>query len=287
MTSIIGFDLMNLNSEESCVAYFYRLKWPNGYACPHCGHTRAYVIRTRRLPLYQCGSCRHQTSITVGTVMEGSRTPLLKWVTAIQFLCRAESINAVQLAKEIQVTYKTAWAILNKIRSAISRLDVLEPLSGKVKAALSFYGRNYYRQPFVVHSSEHPVMVGAAFQFNGEPLQVKIKKIPKHHMDGKRLDRSGEKDFIERHVAAANYDTVILKRFRIHEESLLPQLFKEARTWINRTFHGIGPKYLQAYMDEFCFRINQSLRTNISIIDSLCGICMKKQEDTNYIKCCA
>lgn len=284
MTSLVGSELMALNSEESCVSYLYRIKWPNGYVCPQCGHARAYVIRTRRLPLYQCGSCRHQTSITAGTVMEGSRTPLLKWVTAMQFLCRSESINAVQLAKEIQVTYKTAWAILNKIRSAISRMDLLEPLSGRVRAALSFYGRDYYHQPFVVHPQEHPVMVGAAFQYTGEPLQVKIKLIPKKHMDGKRLLRSGEKDFVDRHVAAENYDTVILKRFRIHEESLLPQLIKEARTWINRTFHGIGPKYLQAYMDEFCFRINRSLRLKLSILDTLCGICMRIEEKTLSIK---
>ncbi|WP_274361828.1 hypothetical protein [Paenibacillus thermotolerans] len=206
--------------------------------------------------------------------MEGSRTPLAKWAAALQFLTQENSINAVQLAKVIQVTYKTAWAMLKKIRHAISQFDHRELLSGKVRAGLSFYGRDYLHQPFVAHPSEHPVMVGAAFRANGEPTYVKIKQVSKEHMYGKHMDRSGEKAFVEDHVVQGNYDTMILKRFRIHEENLLPQLIKEARTWLNRTFHGIGAKYLQFYMDEFCYRINLSLQTAANALDSLSEVCL-------------
>ncbi|WP_199617560.1 transposase [Paenibacillus alkalitolerans] len=259
-------------SEEDCVAYFYRMKWPEGFHCPRCGHARAYTINTRRLPLYECHSCRHQTSLTAGTVMEGSRTPLHKWAVTLQLLSQPASINAVQLAEQIRVTYKTAWAMLRKIRQAISAIDVRQLLSGTVRAGLSFYGRKYH-QPFVRHPQEHPVMVGAAFHQNGQPIYVKCKLVSEFHMDGKSILRSGENEFVERHVEPDTFDMRILKRFRLHEIELLPDVFKQAKRWINRTFHGIGGKYLQNYLDEFCFRCNQSFR-DMPVMDSLSGICM-------------
>ncbi|WP_199621006.1 IS1595 family transposase [Paenibacillus alkalitolerans] len=259
-------------SEEDCIAYFYRMKWPDGFRCPRCEHSHAYTVNTRRLPLYECRFCRHQTSLTAGTAMEGSRTPLHKWAVAMQLVSQPASINAVQLAEQICVTYKTAWSMLRKIRQAISDNDAKQPLSGAVRAGPAFYGRTT-RQPFVRHPQEHPVMVGAAFHLNGQPSYIKVKTVPMTHMDGKSILRSGEHDFVERHVEPETFDVRILKRFRLHEINLLPEVFKQAKKWINRTFHGIGAKYLQNYLDEFCFRCNQSYR-DMPVMDVLSGICL-------------
>ncbi|WP_260982263.1 transposase, partial [Paenibacillus sp. 32O-W] len=49
-------------TEEDCIQFIYQAKWPDGFSCPRCRHRQAYVIRSRRLPLYECRSCRHQTS---------------------------------------------------------------------------------------------------------------------------------------------------------------------------------------------------------------------------------
>lgn len=260
-------------TEEECIAYLFKIKWPNGFCCPRCGHTRAYTINTRRLPLFQCASCRHQTSLTAGTVMEGSRTPLCKWVAALHLVSSHSSINAVRLSEQIQVTYKTAWTMLRKIRQAIHETDEKQPLSGTVRAGLAFYGGNHYHQPFVKHSKEHPVIVSAGLRFNGCPDYIKIKVISARNMEGKHLHRSGQDAFVRQHVQDGTWDVKMLKRFQLHEVSVLPQVMKQAITWINRTFHGIGSKYLQSYWDEFCFRLNQSYR-NLTAMDSLSRICM-------------
>ncbi|WGU97413.1 transposase [Paenibacillus dendritiformis] len=68
---------------QSCIPALFALKWLHGFRCPNCRHVRAYVIRTRRLPLYECSDCRHQTPLTAGTILEGSRTSLRKWIGAI------------------------------------------------------------------------------------------------------------------------------------------------------------------------------------------------------------
>jgi transposase-like protein len=64
------------HTEEACADYLFQIKWPNGFDCPRCHHHQYYQTTTRRLPLYECTHCHHQASLTVGTVMKGSRTPV-------------------------------------------------------------------------------------------------------------------------------------------------------------------------------------------------------------------
>lgn len=64
-------------NEEACYEHLFKVKWPDGFVCPKCGHPKCHKIRTRRL--YQCAKCRHQASVIVDTVMEHSHLPLPKW----------------------------------------------------------------------------------------------------------------------------------------------------------------------------------------------------------------
>ncbi|WP_199615910.1 transposase [Paenibacillus alkalitolerans] len=261
-------------SEEDCVGYFFSLKWPDGFRCPQCGHSRHYTIQTRRLPLYQCYNCQHQTTITAGTVMERSRTPLHKWRIAFELFSQPSSVNAVQLSKMISVTYKTAWLMLHKIRQAVSEKEATQPLEGKVRAGVGIYGKRTL-QPYYLHPKERPVMVSATFQ-DGEPAYVKLKLISYEHMEGKRsLLHSGEVAFMKQHVQPDTFDMRFLKRSWF-QSTPLPRIFDQAKKWIDRTFHGIGITYLQAYWDEFCFRLNQFYLNN-SVMEALCAICMSSQ----------
>lgn len=79
---------MHFSSEKACIDYLYQKKWPNGFSCPRCEHRYAYLTITRRLPLYECCHCRHQASLLSGTIMEGSRTKLSKWLLAIFLVSR-------------------------------------------------------------------------------------------------------------------------------------------------------------------------------------------------------
>lgn len=65
-------------TEESCQQALFQLKWPEGFKCPKCGFCHCTVIGGRRLPLYQCRVCRHQTSTTAGTIMANTKLPLTK-----------------------------------------------------------------------------------------------------------------------------------------------------------------------------------------------------------------
>ncbi|MBW7475029.1 transposase [Paenibacillus oenotherae] len=250
------------HAEEACFDILYAAKWPDGYSCPRCQSNQASLIRTRRLPLYQCLNCHYQASLTTGTIMEGSRTPLNKWFRAVfLFACPNTPINAVKLAAAIEVTYKTAWLILHKLRFAMSQSNASELLGGIVRVNAAVYGRPY--NPTIHrHKGEHPLLVGASINRQGEPLHIKIKQVQAEHLscNSSSVLRSGTEYFIKRNVTVDADITVETKRYNLRGFQPLLRRCKEASNWINTIYHGIGPKHLQAYLDEFCFKLNHSLQ---------------------------
>ena len=79
-------------------------RWPDGPVCPHCGGIeRIYPIKADekkkiRPGLYKCGDCKGQFTVTVGTIFEGSRVPLNKWLMAIHLMCASKKgISSHQL----------------------------------------------------------------------------------------------------------------------------------------------------------------------------------------------
>ncbi|WCR29653.1 transposase [Paenibacillus thiaminolyticus] len=244
-------------TEESCIPALFALKWPHGFRCPNCCHASAYVIRTRRLPLYECSACRHQTSLTAGTILEGSRTSLRKWFAAIWLVSNPkEGINAVRLSSIINVTYKTAWAMLHKIRTAISCADEEEQLEHRVHGVIAFNGPRLY--PSVeLGPREQPIIVAASLAPNGEEYQYKMKQVNRRHMSGKLLLPCGRDHFAEKYISAPDsMISIIRQRFRVKQNSPLYTVFGRAQRWLSDTFRGVSGKYLQHYLDEFCYREN-------------------------------
>lgn len=62
-------------TEEACQQHLFSVRWPDGFRCPECGHNQYYKIAD----LFQCTACRHQTSLTAGTIFHKTRTPLSVW----------------------------------------------------------------------------------------------------------------------------------------------------------------------------------------------------------------
>jgi len=257
--------------DEFLIAFFFRLKWPDGFRCPRCYHTQAYSVNTRRLPLYECKACGHQTSLTAGTILEGTRTSLQKWADAMHLVSLDRSINAVQLASQIQVTYKTAWAMLMKIRKALSDEESRIPLQGSVSCSVAFYGRPNCH--YIRHRQEHPVLVAVGATESGSHAAIKLQHVSPNSMIGKRLRPSAVIHFAQRHTRNCT-DFRMLNRIQYYRSFALPAVFERARTWINRTFHGIGPKYLQYYLDEHCFRINRSFH-GANVFDAVAMVCLR------------
>ncbi|MGZ9583472.1 transposase [Paenibacillus marinisediminis] len=190
--------------------------------------------------------------------MENSRTPLVKWITTIWLVSQHHmTINAVQLSSIIQVTYKTAWSMLHKVRSVISAIDSDSPLEGTVQGVVEYHAKPPFRALYELSSREIPLIVAASVSLDEEIINLKIKKVDRQLLISKSLHPAACSQFIERHTCANVEEITIIKQpFRTIQFAYLKKQFQRARRWMIDTFHGIGPTYLQRYLDEFCFRSN-------------------------------
>jgi DNA-binding NarL/FixJ family response regulator/ribosomal protein L37AE/L43A len=108
-------------SELACRKYLSKMRWPEGFCCPHCGSERAW--RTRR-GLWLCGQCRRFVSATASTLFEHTRIPLTVWFRAAwELSSRKRPPTIAEFRKALGLgSYKTAWACLHKLRSCLHRV---------------------------------------------------------------------------------------------------------------------------------------------------------------------
>ena len=248
-------------------AYFFRRRWPNGFSCPSCGYGAYYTIATRTLPLYECRLCKHQTTVTAGTVMEKTRTSLAQWAAALELLASTNGVNAKQLACAIGVKHKTAWLMLRKLRLAIGEAEDAVKLQGSVHAGLDILAprRIFVFLPHRRYRCERVVAVSASVDSSGMPSQLKLRLVDRDSLvpRQKELAPHGRKAIVEAQAhPAASWSWLSCNA--MHRSPIRGGLL-EARAWMNRLFYGVRTKYLQSYLNEFCYRRNAAARGTASL----------------------
>jgi len=123
---------------DACYEYLFQQKWPAGFVCKKCGHKRCWLSSRK---LYICTQCEHQHSLTAGTIMDSSKSPITYWFKAMWwFTTRKSGINAVNLKELLGFgSYATAWTWLQKLRRCTIRHE-REKLSGRVEVDEFFIG---------------------------------------------------------------------------------------------------------------------------------------------------
>src|SRR6266540_4325959 len=107
------------HSEDKCREYLEQLRWPDGVRCPRC-HARKGISRIETRGQFECNSCGYQFSVRVGTVFHDSHLPLWKWFLAVYVMGHSQhGVSANQLRRMLGLSYKTAWYLCHRIRSAM------------------------------------------------------------------------------------------------------------------------------------------------------------------------
>ena len=120
--------------------YLEARRWPNGLVCPLCSNGESITARKgKREGYYHCGKCKRDFTVRTGSIFERSHIPLNNWLYAIYLLMTArKGISSLQLGKEVGITHKSAWFLLQRLREACG--NDLQSLRGIVAVEETFVG---------------------------------------------------------------------------------------------------------------------------------------------------
>lgn len=255
------------HSEDKCRSYLEALRWPEGVACPRCQSKSVSDIKERHQ--FDCNACRYQFSVTAGTIFHDSKLPMWKWfLTTYMMIESKKGVSANQIKRTIGVSYKTAWYLCHRIRSAMGEA-CNDPIGGTVEAdetlvggKVSGKGRGY--------TGNKAVVVGAVSR-DGE---VRLKVIPDrtrkalHEFLDKMIER-GEtealhtdeweayKGFADGEVEHKTINHALDQWVDggVHTNSIegVWSLLKRA---IMGSYHKVSHKHLDAYLDELEWRFS-------------------------------
>lgn len=273
-------------TEEQCEEALFHLKWKQGFHCPKCDGNHYTTVSTRRHHLYQCSQCGHQTTVTVGTIMENSKLSLVKWFLALFFMAQNKnSISSVALAKDLGITQASAWLMLRKIRSAMGSRDELYMLGGTVEMDEGFFGGKKAGGKRGRGADKAKVAVALEISDEGYPIFLKMEVIP--DCKGTTLNDFANENItkgttiycdtyssygalkqdynLEQEVYAKTNNTEFLKWLHV--------MISNVKGMLLGTFHGITEKHLQDYLNEFCYRFNRRHNPK-PVLDHLLECCV-------------
>ncbi len=129
-------------SEEDARAKFQAIRWADNGGepyCPRCGCLTVHALSTR--PVWKCGGCKYQFSVTSGTLFADHKRPIRDYLLAIAIYANgAKGHSALQLSRDLGCTYRVAFVLSHKIREALEADQRDKKLSGTVEIDGAYFG---------------------------------------------------------------------------------------------------------------------------------------------------
>jgi transposase len=250
-------------NDVTCLAYLYKVRFPKGAECLKCSHKACfYPIVKRRA--YVCSWCGNQIYPTAGTIFHKSPTSLVSWFHAIFLMSQSKNgVAAMEIQRHTGVTYKCAWRIAKQIRLLMKQGT--DPLGGMIEADETYVGGKRHGKRG--RGAEGKTIVFGVVEREGG-IKTKIVEDTKASTiipmlqamsqvgsilstdESNIYNKVRSLDFIHETVKHSANEYV---RGGVHTNTI-EGFWSQFKRSVNGTFHAVSPKYLQSYLDEFCFR---------------------------------
>jgi ribosomal protein L37AE/L43A len=126
-------------TEQQGRAIVIASRWPDGFICPACGRRQHSLVKTR--DLFQCTTCRHQTSAIAGTIFASTKLSLRTWFRAMYHVTQTkQGISSLELGRRLGVTQITAWKVKHKLTQVMMERDADQQLAGRVEMDDAYLG---------------------------------------------------------------------------------------------------------------------------------------------------
>jgi transposase-like protein len=264
------------DSEKKCQQILEDSYWGDDVVCPKCGKHHCKMSESGR---YHCTECNHNFSCTVGTIFENTKISLRKWFLAIYLITsNKKGVSSCQLARDLDITQKTAWHILHKIRSVFSQNDS-SALTGTVECDEMYLGgaednkhkskrtegtqgrstktkkpifgmiqRSGKLVAMAVENTKAETLMPIIKQFVAENTVVYTDELKSYNRLSKEKYNHGVVHHNEKEFVVDDIYTNTIEGFWSH--------FKKM---VFGTYHFVSKKHLQRYIDEEVYRWNTRL----------------------------
>ena len=286
--------MIKFPTEKKIVEYFYTIRYPKGIECNHCGSPKVYN-RKDNIKVLDCNDCGNTFSPFKDTIFEKSSTDLRKWFYAIHlFLNGKKGISGLQLQREIGVTYKTAWRMLQQIRKAMGNVENQEFFDTIVEIDETYVGgkprkKNNHKDNDGDGGGGGEIMTNKRGRGTKKTPVVGIvdrinkkvfAKVAMPNRKGQKLTSKQLIEILKTVSKQENSNVIMTDEFRgydplsrnkfVHLRIDHTKAFSDGDIHTNSAesfwailkravygiYHHVSVKYLQRYVDEFCFRWN-------------------------------
>lgn len=272
--SIITF-FDTFKTDRDCLEYLSEKKWSSGYICKKCGNTKC-TIRKKNLAR-DCNKCHHIESPTAGTLFNKVKFGLRKaFGIVFEMSATTKSISANQISKRYEVRYITAWLFMQKVREAMKSSEK-HPMKGDVIVdEFVFGGRENLKQGRSTNSKKKKIVAAVEKDIYGI-TRVYFKVI-------KDYSSTSLRTIFDAHISKeANVHTdqwtgykPLKNEYKITQTKSdkgktffeMNTIIHQLKAWLRSNYSNIHEQHIQAYLNEFSYRINRSIHKQ-TIFDNL------------------
>jgi hypothetical protein len=269
--------------EASCRHHFRLNREKEGIKCKKCGNYHHYWLKGKEQ--WQCSSCKFRTTLRSGSMMEASKLPLRTWYLAIFFMTYTKKgMSACELQRQLQHSrYDTVWSLMHRVRNAMGNRESLYNLEDMVEFDEAYFeiatpdgiklkrGKGSQKQQNVAVMAEStPLEDIETGEVSKSCRYFKMKVLDGHTKESINetiKEWVDEKTIVFSDKSTSYVDIENLVEMHVEEKSST-EVTNSMLKWVHitisnakRTFlgiyHHIKGKYLQLYLDEFCYKLNR------------------------------
>lgn len=267
--------IKTFGTEEQCASYLEKCKWPNGFKCEQCQGNKCCSYKSGSRTVYQCKACRKNYRLTAGTLFHRTKVSLQKWFLAIHLISQSKnSVSSLELHRHIDVNYKTAWLMKQKIMQMMYEQDSQYKLKGLVEIDDAYLGgRLEGGKRGRGSENKSPFIAAVETNENRNPVFVKLtpvkdftyKTIHRWALDNLEKNCDTISDGLRGFSAlnkVSNHSVLITSKAKKEEiESTFKwvnTILSNIKTSISGTFHSLKfEKYGFRYLADLQFRLNR------------------------------